>query len=374
MKILIDLTALADNFSGIERYAACIAYEMIKQSEAEYILLFKEEVHPLFSEIVGMRNVESIILARCNKLLFNQIRLPLAIHKLQADWYLFLAFPVPVLTFKKNVISTIHDICCWDCPETMNGLSKWYFRISHRIAMWKCKKIVTISEFSKKRIIERLRYPESNILLVYCGIGEQFSDSADLEKNYESVKTKYQLPNRYILSLSTLEPRKNVRLLIEAYQYMYKEQKIDIPIVLAGRKGWKMDALLEGLDADVRDNIYITGFVEDVDLPYIYRNAECFVFPSMYEGFGIPPLEAIACGVPVLSSDAASLPEVLGDAALYFENGNMNDLQRALNRVVTMSIDEKETLYKNGTFQVKKFQWSREAQVLYNHLCQIDKR
>lgn len=170
MKICIDLTSLADNFSGIERYAACISMELIKQHHEEYVLIFKNKIHPMFEEIGNEKNVQCIVLSGKNKLLFNQLVLPWAIHKIKADCYLFMAFPVPILSFKKNMISTIHDICCWDCPETMNGMSKWYFRISHRLAIKKCKAIITISEFSKKRIHEKLKYPEEKIWLIYCGI------------------------------------------------------------------------------------------------------------------------------------------------------------------------------------------------------------
>ena len=368
MRILIDLTALADNFSGIERYAACIAYEMIQQSEDEYILLFKEKVHSMFDELVEKRNVESIILPRCNKLLFNQVRLPMAIHRIKADWYLFLAFPVPVFTFKKNMISTIHDICCWDCPETMNGLSKWYFRISHRIAMWKCKKIVTISEFSKKRIVERLNYSEDNIILVYCGIGDEFAFYDASVSEHQEIKERYNIPPKYVLSLCTLEPRKNLKLLVEAYQDIVKEKRIDTPLVLAGRKGWKIDELLDGLDEKTRNNIYITGFIADTDLPYIYGGADSFVFPSMYEGFGIPPLEAMACGVPVLSSDAASLPEVLGDAALYFKSEDVKDLQEKLIYISKHSEEERKEKEQIRRTQVKKFSWKKEAEKLLQML------
>ena len=104
MTICFDLTSLADNLSGIERYAACISQEMIKTHEERYILIFKKEIHPWFKELVKLKNVETVILAECNKLYFNQVRLPWALHKIKADWFVFLAFPVPILLFKKNMV------------------------------------------------------------------------------------------------------------------------------------------------------------------------------------------------------------------------------------------------------------------------------
>lgn len=341
MRICIDLTSLDDNFSGIERYAACLSKEMIKDESNEFILVFKNKVHSLFEEQRG--NVKNVIIPGCKKLWFNQIRLPLVINKIKADYYLFLAFPVPVILFKKNMISTIHDICCWDCPETMNWLSKWYFRISHRVALKKCKAIITISHFSEKRIIEKLKYPQNKVWLVYCGVENKFSNFNRAECDFKELRKKYNLPEEYFLSLCTLEPRKNLRLLIDAYSLYCTESDNGLPLVLAGRKGWKVDSLLDGLDVNVLKNIIFTGFIDDEDLPAIYGYASCFVFSSKYEGFGMPPLEAIACGTPVISSDAASMPEVLGDNAIYFRSNDKDCLVSVLCSNGTTKIRHKDS-------------------------------
>lgn len=363
MKILIDLTSLADNYSGIERYAACISKELIKRRNDEFILLFKEVVHSMFAEFQSKTNIEFVVIPRCKKIIFNQIKLPMEIYKHEADWYLFLAFPVPILLFKKNMVSTIHDICCWDCPETMNGLSNWYFKISHIVAMKKCKAIITISEFSKQRIIDKLNYPKEKIWLVYCGVDEKF---LNYEKDYnesKNIKEKYGLPDRYLLSLSTLEPRKNLRLLVAAYEELMKEQNFDLPLVLAGRKGWKMDELLSGIDKTLADKIIFTGFIDDQDLPAIYGNSTLFVFPSIYEGFGMPPLEALACGTTVISSNSSSLPEVLGNAVIYFDNDNVNSL------VLAMKNYELNTISENARReQINRFDWNIEAKKVIQYM------
>lgn len=372
MKILIDLTSLDDNLSGIERYAACISLEMIKQFDEEYILLFKNKVHPYFLNIAEKENVKSIIIPGCNKLIFNQLRLPRVINRIDADWYLFLAFPVPVFLFKKNMVSTIHDLCCWDCPETMKGMMKWYYRLSHSVALKKCHSIITISEFSKKRIHDRLNYPEEKIWLIYCGI-DQDQFVVHKEK-FASVREKYHLPEKYILSLSTLEPRKNIPLLIHAYEELIEENYPIPPLVLAGRKGWKMEELLSSIDDKVREKIVFTGFVDDEDLPEVYAMAYFFVFPSIYEGFGIPPLEALACGTPVISSDAASLPEVLEDAALYFRNNELEMLKNILIRIGDVTNDMYKDLIYEGIDKVNKFDWARESSILYRLLSEKSNR
>lgn len=368
MKILIDLTSLADNFSGIERYAACLTKEMIKHKEHNFILVFKESIHTFFLNNAGNENVDIIILKRCNKLFFNQIRLPWAIRKYKVDYYLFLAFPVPILLFKKNMISTIHDICCWDCPETMNGLSKWYFRISHIVAMLKCKSIITISKFSENRIVEKLKYNKNKIWLIYCGIDEIFLNYKHDNEKKELVKEKYNLPEQYILSLSTLEPRKNLQLLVKAYRRLVLENSITIPLVLAGRKGWKIDELLSGIENEVKDKICFTGFIDEQDLADVYGNAKLFVFPSKYEGFGIPPLEAMACETMVISSDSTALPEVLGDAAIYFKNEVEISLVDKLREVIFMPENEEQDIVQKGVIRTNKFNWKYEAEKLLNKM------
>lgn len=361
MKISIDLTALDDNFSGIERYAACLSLELLKSKDINFILFFKNKIHPLFLTVADQTHIEVVIIPGQNKLIFNQLQLPWEMYKYKADWYLFMAFPVPLLFFRKNMVSTIHDICCWDCPETMKGLSKWYFRISHCVALKKCKAIMTISEYSENRIINRLRYRKDKIWRIYCGVDEKFFEHSIYLEKMEVVRKKYNLPEKYILSLSTLEPRKNLTMLIEAYHKAILSG-CDLPkLVLAGRKGWKMDSILGQYSDSINDYVHFTGFIEDEDLPAVYRWADWFVFPSKYEGFGIPPLEAMACGTPVLSSDAASLPEVLGDAALFFESENCESLKSRLCSLQTISENEYKSMVTLGVSQAKKYDWYTET-------------
>ena len=363
MRICIDLTSLADNLSGIERYAACISLELLKHKEDQFILLFKDEVHPFFQIVYRKKNIRCIVIPRCNKLLFNQVKLPWIIHKVSADWYLFMAFPVPILTFKKNMISTIHDICCWDCPETMNGMSKWYFRISHLIAINKCKAIMTISEFSKYRIHEKLKYPIDKIWLIYCGINQD--EFTVHPERFATVKEKYNLPDEYILSLSTLEPRKNLTLLIHAYENLVEKGEVLPDLVLAGRKGWKMEEMLNSVDGNVKKHIVFTGFIDDIDLPEVYGNSKYFVYPSKYEGFGMPPLEAMACGTLVVSSDAGSLGEVMGNAGVVFKSQDIDELENAILKMEKISSRERKKMLHEEKVRIGLFSWNHESMKLY---------
>ncbi len=366
MRICVDLTALADNFSGIERFALSITKELIKNNNHEWILLFKNSIHEEFHR--RKENVENIVIRGNDKLLFNQIILPIAIAKIKADKYFFPAFPAPLFFFKKNVYNTIHDLSCWDCPESNKRYMIWYFKIMYWKASLSNKKIVTVSEFSKDRIVSILHVKPENIKVIYNGISRRFNNEVIIESEKEKIRNKYLLPEKYTLCLSTLEPRKNLRLLLDAYADL-NEKGVIKEIVLAGRKGWKMDNFLNGYKEPFLKHVHFTGFVDDKDLPDVYKMADIFVFPSLYEGFGIPPLEAMACGTVVLASDATSMPEVLGNAAFYFKSQDKNDLKRMILYVEeVISKDDMDSNGANGQEQVKKYNWKNEAQRLVSFL------
>lgn len=389
MKIAVDLTSLADNFSGIERYAMNIARELIdldKEKKNTYILLFKRKIHPTFRDYEKQENVICKVYQGQNKLLFAQVVLPIALYGIKADAYLFLAFQSPLLFWHKGIYNMIHDLTSWDCPETMKKHMEWYFKLSIRNALLISKGIIVNSKYTKNRIIEKFHY-KKKITVAYCGISDVFmnyvqaqpqkgdADSAQREEQIRNrsldVRHKYHLPEQYLLCLSTLEPRKNLPFLVEAYVELLGEGKIDIPLVLAGRKGWKMDEFLDRIEKEYRRKIIVTGFIEDEDLPYVYHMADCFIFPSIYEGFGLPPLEAMAVGTLTISSDAASLPEVLGNAAAYFKPDDKAALKERICQGIrqecgAVSVEEVQR-------RVNMFQWNRSAARVGKALGILDK-
>ncbi len=382
MRIAIDLTSLADNFSGIERYAMSIAKELIEmdaEGKDTYILLFKRKIHPAFQQYKGRKNIIFKVFQGQNKLLFAQVRLPFHLYGIKADVFLFLAFQGPILFRRRGIYNMIPDLVCWDCPQTMKKHMEWYFKLSILNALWASEGIITISKFTRRRIIEKLHYPKEKLTVAYCGISDVFMDyvkqqpgsgDMDVAKKEDAlrnraldVRHKYHLPEQYLLCLATLEPRKNLAFLVEAYLELLKEGKLNIPLVLAGRKGWKMDEFLEKVENEHKQKIIVTGFIEDEDLPYVYHMADCFIFPSIYEGFGMPPLEAMAVGTMTISSDAASLPEVLGKAASYFHLGDRAELKEKMCQGIRQECGD--VTVEEIRKRVDRFQWRKSARVIY---------
>lgn len=364
--ILFDLTSLYDHVTGIERYAMEIAWHMIKvRPDNRYILVFKNEIHTRFKEFENDRNVRFVVAKGKNKLVFNQLVLPKILKKHRADAYLFLAFPCPLLFSRKNIYVAIHDMSPWECNEGMKWSSRVYYKLSHRHAFKKARKIITISKYSMDRILALSKIKQSDIWLIYCGI-TKFDNSSN---NKERI-----LPEKYILSLSTLEPRKNLRLLIDAYCEIAAEQN-DIPkLVLVGRSGWKLEEALGDSYKANMDNIIFTEYLEESEMASVYRNASFFVFPSKYEGFGMPPLEAMSQGVPVLSSDATSMPEILKGAARYFESDNKQDLIKKLKDMLMLSIDNSQQMIAEGLSIAEEYSWEEEAKKLAKKIETTDVR
>lgn len=372
MNILIDLTSLADNLSGIERFCENVAFFLVREYHSvntKFILLFKSCVSDRFRQFENCEDIEFIVLPRKNKLYFSQFLLPRELYKHKADFYLFLAFPAPFFFFNRRAISAIHDIGCWDCPQTMTRISKWYFRIMFRKAVARNKKVITVSDFSKTRICEKLRVKESNIWIISNGLMDSFLKPLQIDtKKAKNLQKKYSLPDKYYLCLSTLEPRKNLSLLIRAFQNVLLKSQGDINLVLAGRKGWKVDNLLSGLESEVKDRIFITGFIDDADLPAIYFCAEWFVFPSRYEGFGIPVIEAMSQKTPVICSDIPSVKEIVGEYAVMFRNDDCESLENVLLHTLNIQKEQKDKFIEGGFERSRTYSFAESADKLYTLL------
>ena len=325
MRIVIDLTSLSYHISGIERYAACMTEEMLKLDlYNEYLLVFRNEVYVTFKPFVDNKRINAIVLHGNNKVIFLQLILPFALYRTKADKYIFFAFTNPILFKKKGIINTIHDMGAWDLANSMTYFQRLYWRFTYRISATVSERIITVSKFSRDRINTILRYPNEKIYIIYPAVYDGITKNYN--HSFKDIKEKYHLPDKYIMTLSTLEPRKNMELLLKSYTAI--QEKVDYDLVLVGRKGWKINDIFEKYNC--KERIHITGFIEDEDIALIYKNAICFVFPSLYEGFGLPPIEALTLGTPVIASNAASLPEILMDRATYFKNNDVNSLKDIL--------------------------------------------
>lgn len=258
---------------------------------------------------------------------------------------------LPIFAPARSTISIL-DVSYMRFPEffqksDLNQLTKWT-----KYSAKKAKAIFTISQASKDDIIKTYGVLEKRITVTYPGVKLR-----NTVQNFKLLKDKYGIEGKYILFVGTLQPRKNIVRLIDAFSKTKKEMSL----IIVGKKGWLYNEILEAPKKfNIQHKVKFLNNVSDEDLPIFYRDAVCFVLPSLYEGFGLPVLEAMKYGCPVITSSTSSLPEAGGDAALYVDPLSTDDIAKKLELIIKDE-DLRKKLIQKGYEQVKKFSWEKTA-------------
>ena len=282
----------------------------------------------------------------------------------KADLYHFMGYIVPY-SIKGKVILTVYDLVVELFPETMEEKNRELLRKEMQRSIKRADHIITISNSAKAELINVLGVNAENIDIISPGVDYDVFNARINDEMKSKTKQKYDLPDEYILYLGTLEPRKNISSLIKAFIKLKKEKKISEKLVIAGKKGWNYENIYKIIyENNFKDEIIFTGYVDESDKPAIYQLSKLFVFPSLYEGFGIPVLESMASGVPVIVSNTSSLPEVVGDAGILVDPQKVEDIEAAIYKVLTNEKLRTELIEK-GLEQSKKFTWETSAGKLY---------
>jgi len=293
----------------------------------------------------------------------EQLELPTKIPK--CDLFVSPHYNIPILKIKASKRAVIiNDVNHLVFADQLSLPKVIYAKYMINAAIKKSDKVITISQFSKNEIIKYTHVKEKEIRIVYCGIDNEILRNTLQEKSFEKIRATYKLPEDYFLYVGSIKPHKNLHSAIKAFDFWLKKYPAAKKLVVIGIKQEDLSKHTEiSKLCDQNDNIIIPGFVKDYDLPLIYSNAACLIFPSMYEGFGLPPLEAMVCGCPVIASNSASIPEICGDAALYFEPLNFE----ALAEKMTMLTNDKSLraeLIDKGYKNILRFNRDRFAENL----------
>ncbi len=293
------------------------------------------------------------------RILWEQWVQPIELNRLGVDLLHSMAFVQPLLIGRPSVI-TIYDLSFLRFPESFRPLNRLYLKAFTRRSARRSNRIITISESSRKDVVRLLGVPAERVSVVYCGVEETFHPIED-EEALRVFRRRRLLPERFIFFLGTIEPRKNVGALVRAYGRLRRETSLEHHLVVAGAKGWLYeDVFAEVERLGLADRVHFPGYVARDELPYWYSAADAFVYPSRYEGFGIPPLEAMACGTPVVASNASSLPEVIGDAGVLVDPGDEEALAAAISTVLT-DRGEAQRLKQLGLARARRFSWFEAA-------------
>lgn len=267
------------------------------------------------------------------------------------------AHVIPLVHPKASVV-TIHDLGHLYYPETYpkNTLRYMTWATEHNVKT--ARHIIADSEATKRDIVRHFSVSQDRINVVYPGVSPLFHTNHP-PAALAAVRERYGIKGPYILYVGTLHPRKNLERLLEAFVKTKRERGLEEHLVIAGRLGWLPEGILQRLE-EVGEAVTLAGYVPDSDLPLLYAGATLFVLPSLFEGFGMPVLEAMACGAPVLAADTSSLPEVVGDAGVFFDPHDVNQLAESL-VWLCQHPDELDELRAKGLARAQEFTWEEAA-------------
>jgi glycosyltransferase involved in cell wall biosynthesis len=256
-------------------------------------------------------------------------------------------------------VISIMDLAFHHFPEYFTTKDLAQLKSWTKYSILKADGIITISQATKDDILKLYGVKSEKVHVVYPGIKETLSLEPHIYPMKE-LENKFGITKKYLLFVGTLQPRKNIRRLIEAFSKVHIIDS-DLQLVIVGRKGWKYEEILSAPEEyGVKDSVAFLDFVKDEDLQMLYKGAQCFVWPSLYEGFGLPVLEAMQYGCPVITSNISSLPEAGGDAAIYVDPENVDDIAEKIKKVLGDK-ELRESMIKKGYLQVKKFSWEKAA-------------
>lgn len=361
MKIGLITTAMDEKKAGIGWYC----YNLIKNlreidKRNEYILIHRyKNDDPIYKD-----NKELIIpypKIPMKKTIGDNVQIAFKLRKLKFDIVhelahsAFFMFDSP----SKKVI-TIHDLTPVLFPQTFDRFTVFIHKYLLPRALRKVDRIITVSENTKADIVKYFGISEEKIEVIHNGVDHEHFKKLDRECCYRKLKIKYGIDSKFILSVGTIEPRKNYTNLVKAF-YELKKRKISHKLVIIGKTGWKYKSFYDAIEKlRLKKDVLLLGYVPYEDLPLFYNCAEVFVYPSLYEGFGLPPLEAMACGCPVVVSNCSSLPEVVGDAGILVDPYDHKKLAESLYEVLS---DEglRKHLTLKGLRRAKKFSWKETA-------------
>ncbi len=351
MRIVIDARMITDEMHGIARYTYNLADRLTRlDQENEYILLAGSDSLAEFAADrpnCRLERVRSKFIS-----VAEQAELPKVLKKLKADLFHSPSFVAP-LYCPCRLIMTVHDVNHMVFPQYYGRIHQVYYRHVVRPSALKARKILTVSRFSRSEIIKFLGISPEKIIVTYNGIDNAFK-VIDKTGVLEAVRRRYRLPAKFALYVGNKKPHKNVERLMESFSRV----RTDCALVMTVEPDSRLTALAE--DLGLAGRVIFTGNVAGHDLPVLYNLAAVFVFPSLYEGFGLPPLEAMACGTPVITSNRSSLPEVTGEAALLVDPYSSEELTAAIDRVLQDEGLCREMAAK-GLLQAAEFSWEETA-------------
>ena len=347
--------------TGVNNYLYNLIKNMIKNGKANEISLihYERSDDPLYSQ------VNDIIIPEKPLKLTSAIGIPQAVKNADIDilhvpvhWY----NQITPFVFNRKIkkVLTLHDLTPILFPEMHTRETNLTWKSSLKFIKNRTNIIICDSVSTKNDCINLLNIPEKRLKVIPLAADEQYKPLNNKELIHDELKIEYNIDYPFILFVGTLEKRKNVPTLLKSF-YKLKKTKLDHKLVIVGGKGWKYTKIFDLIEElNLQDDVVFTDYVSDEYLVKLYNAADLFVYPSLYEGFGLPPLEAMACGCPVITSNISSLPEVVGDAGMMIDPNDIDGLTSAMLKILTDN-ELREELSRKSLDRAKMFSWKKTA-------------
>lgn len=351
------LLSLAESYrsAGINWYIYNLLCHLPEaDSEINYTVFLSEK---RFEARAGIRLVVSRLPTHRPpaRILWEQVAQPWALRRAGVDLVHETAFVGPQASTSPSVV-TVHDLSFLLYPQSFRTLNRLYLQLFTQLSVRRARRVIAVSESTKGDLVRCYGLSPEKVDVVYNGKDDAFQPLPADE--VAGFRAENKLPERFMLFVGTLEPRKNVVRLIEAYAQLKSNR---LPLMLVGGKGWLYNDVFARVEAlNLTSEVHFVGYVPTEDLPWWYNAADLFVYPSLYEGFGLPPLEAMACGTPIVTSTASSLPEVVGDAGLLTDPTDTEALTGAMEQVLS-DADLRGAMREAGLARAREFSWRRTA-------------
>ncbi|MCX6745581.1 MAG: glycosyltransferase family 1 protein [Candidatus Parcubacteria bacterium] len=366
------------NYSGVAEYTHNLLTHLFKIDKNNQYVLFYNSAQNISQNLPNFSgpNIKMAGFNYPNKLLnlgMRIFRYP-KIDKLlnQVDIFFMPNLNFIALSKTCQPVITSHDLSYKLFPQFFSAKRRlWHQLIAPKTTLKNCAKIIAVSQNTKNDLINHYKIEPEKIKVIYSGLDQQFYHQIKkTDPHLKRIRDKYQLQQPFILFLGTLEPRKNIEGLIEAFEMAkHKNSKLDeLNLVIAGERGWNYQHVFSLVfKSRYQDQIKFIGYIPRQDKPYLYNLAELLIFPSFYEGFGLPALEAQACGLPVIASANSSFPEILGQSACLIKPDHLEEISEAIQQILSTT-ELKNKLIALGLENVKRFSWHKTAQETLSYL------
>jgi glycosyltransferase involved in cell wall biosynthesis len=362
MKVIIDGLLLTDKDSGVHRCIRGLIRgldQLSTDDEFEFITGYGYDDQGWKPERLKRHRAKIPCRIRSARIFYDQFCLPMVAGLKGADLIHGPGYIIPGFSSKPAIV-TVYDIIALKHPELCKRSNVMHFKWNLPRSIQKAAAIIVLSNAVKQDLVKLMKVPPAKIEVIPPGIDECFV--VPDEETKKQVRERYKLPGKFVLFVGNIEPKKNLEMLIKTFFAVKMDKALDHKLVIVGQKGWKYREVFTLIDSlDLEEHIVFTDYVPLADLPAVYALAECFAFPSLVEGFGIPPLEAMACGTPVFTSEDPAVLEATGDAALHAPANDANSMRENLQKLL-LNNAERRRLREAGLNHAAKFTWKKCAE------------